>query len=238
MPARKRALKSDSSVPLLRPVVMRVLPEDVIELTDPDFSRLEQAGNISLTKKHRNELQTLADFWAGDLRLRVSARPKDVRKRLQNIVNALSRTQPLLRFDESDAPLERHVLHLMLNSAFEGASELMRELNVLCAQIDAVIAAIGRIQSVLPPDSGRARSFSDERRITSLSDIFEAAGGKAKAYTSHHQADGYADTAFRRFAQAFYSRLPGKKRKPKGLDEALREGMLRRKEQRQNSKSR
>ena len=89
------------------------------------------------------------------------------------------------------------------------------------------------LQKALPLDGGHRREFDDERLFISLADIYERAGGTPAAYWTEYSngmakkiKGSMADTPFRQFVQAFYSRLPVlSKRTLAGVDEALRGAM-------------
>ena len=88
-----------------------------------------------------------------------------------------------------------------------------------------MIELSARLEQALPKDGGRWRPFHDERFFIALADVFERAGGASVAYWSEYPT-GMADTPFRRFVQTFYKLLLVKsKRKPTGVDKALRDAM-------------
>ena len=47
-------------------------PKD-FKLNDAHFTDLEELGGVNLTDEHRTKLETLADFWLGDLSIRLSS---------------------------------------------------------------------------------------------------------------------------------------------------------------------
>jgi hypothetical protein len=206
------------------------VPKDDFRLTDAQVLELQRVGEVPLSDSVRRRLDTLASFWLSDLWARQSARPKEFRKRLDEIGRAL--TDALRAVSLSDigpnpsarvSPVDRHLLHWAIEAPVSGASRFDFDLLALISQISSVLAVVTALKECLPADSGRSRRYGDEGRIKSLADIFEEAGGVATAYASEDASTGFADTPFRRFAQRFYSFLPADhKRATGGLDNELR----------------
>jgi hypothetical protein len=217
----------------LFPTVTRV-PEEDFKLTDSQFKELEKAGNVTLSEKQRTDLLTLAIFWIDDLRLRRSARPKQFRERLEKMEKAFTQAEEASRWDGTP---ERHLAHWAMEQPVKDAMGFPIALAALENQLQTIRATVVALMQCLPPDPGRQRPFDDERRIIFLADVFEQAGAKAVVYADAYSEKGsMADTAFRRFAQRFYSLLPSDDRRdPGGLDDALRDALAARRAQRRGS---
>jgi hypothetical protein len=209
----------DFPPPVLWPLVQRV-PKDDFRFTDDQISELEKAGGVTFSEGQRRSLQTLAHFWHSDLRQRRSHRPGAFRKRLDKMSNALTQALKAIRLNVLSATeLDRHLLHWVMEAPIQGAFGF---LGALESQIEEALKTVAALKDCLPKDPGKPRPYDDERRLKSLADIFEDAGGAARVYIDSHKGK-IVDTPFRRFAQEFYRLLPaGGKRKPSGLDEALR----------------
>jgi len=226
--ANEQALKEKGSAPAktpppLSPVVLRV-PREHFAFSEAQYAELEHAGGVSLSSEQRSRLLTLAIFWIDDLRIRLSPRPKAFRECLEKMITTLSSAEEASRWDD---PLKRHLLHWAMATDVEGAEALPGRLYGLEDNLKSAREFFATLIQKLPRDPGRQRPFNDERRMLALADIFEAVGGKAAIYSSAYEEGGIADTPFRRFAQLFYSLLPGEdKRDPGGLDEALRLAIL------------
>jgi hypothetical protein len=192
---------------------------------------LQSEGEIQLAADQRAKLLTLAIMWIDDLQLRRSARPKQFRKCLDDIENALLQAEKACQWDEG---IKRHLVHWTMETPVKDAQSFPMALSSLEQQSKALRETLDALRNCLPPDPGRGRPFDDERRIIFLADVFEEASGKAVVYAGgYYQPDATADTPFRRFAQCFYSLLPAEdKREPGGLDNALRSALAKRRAQR------
>lgn len=206
--------------PPFTPVVVNVPAED-FKITEAQFAQLEEAGQIALSQKLRTNLTTLAEFWIGDLRIRLSPRPKQFRECLNTMESAFIQAEESCQWDHHP---QYHLVHWAMETSVAGADGFPVALAGLEQHLKAMREMVLALRECLPPDPGRQRPFNDKRRLFYLADIFEEAGGKATAYLSEYEAKGgMADTPFRKFAQHFYSLLPaGDKRDAGGLDEALR----------------
>jgi hypothetical protein len=222
-PVSSSGRRSTSTPPLFSPMVTGVPTED-FNIEDAQFAQLEEVGDVKLSDQQRTRLITLGNFWTDDLRLRRTARPKQFSECFDKMITAFAQAEEACRLNEKVGSLERHILHWAMEAPVKDASAFPSVLASLELQLKTVRETVVALKSSMPPDPGRQRPFDDERRIIFLADIFEDAGGKATAYLSAYSETGsMADTAFRKFAQQFYSLLPAEdKRKPGGLDDALR----------------
>jgi hypothetical protein len=225
--------RPSATPPTFSPAVVRVPKED-FKFTDSQFTEMEKAGAVEFSEEQRADLLTLADFWINDLRLRRTARPKEFRECLDEMITAFLEAEQACNVNEEVGSIERHLLHWAMETPVQGAAMLFSTLGALEHQLRTTRETLIALKQYLPPDPGRQRPFDDERRIIFLADIFEAAGGKSVAYAGGYYEDGnMTDTPFRRFAQRFYSFLPADdKRVPGGLDEALRHALSVRRTQR------
>jgi hypothetical protein len=219
----------------LFPVAMAVPRED-FKLTESQFEQLEKAGGVKLPESLRIQLATLAEFWIGDLRLRLTPRPKQFRKYLEEMDKVFRQAEKACFWDSGP---KYHLVHWAMETTVDNALGFPVALAALEEQLRNVQKTVVALMGCLPEDPGRQRPFDDERRFIFLADIFEQAGGKATAYLSSHvgttsMADTVmADTPFRKFAQLFYSLLPADdKRGPGGFDDALRHAVFARRAQR------
>jgi hypothetical protein len=222
--------RSDSTPSVFFPAAIGVPNED-FKFSDLQYEQMEKAGGVKFTDQQRASLLTLANAWIGDLRLRLTARPKQFRECLEKMEKAFTRAEEACQWDHG---LEYHLVHWAMETPVKNAVVFPTALAALELQLQTVRETVlGLIQS-LPRDPGRQRPFDDERRIIFLADIFENAGGNAVAYAGGYYAEGsMADTPFRRFAQQFYSLLPAEdKRDLGGLDDPLRDAMAVRRAQR------
>jgi hypothetical protein len=221
---------------LLAPVVTAASGE-VFNIDDVQISRLEEAGNVKLSEQQRTSLITLGIFWIDDLRLRSTAQPKQFSECLDKMISAFSGAEEACRLDDKVGGIERHLLHWAMDARVKDANSLPTMLAATEMQLKIARETLVALKSSLPLDPGGQRPFDDERRIISLADIFEAAGGKPTAYLSEHSETGsMADTPFRQFAQRFYAMLPADdKRDPGGLDKALLSARKARRKQRRTS---
>jgi hypothetical protein len=216
--------KKVSTPPVFSPAVIRV-PVEEFRITDAQFGELEGAGGITLSEIQRTELVTLAIFWIDDLRMRVSARPKQFRECLDEIEKAFASVERACQWDRHP---QYALVHWAMETSVKGAEALPVKLSAFELEAKNFRETILALKQCLPPDPGRQRPFDDEGRIFLLAEIFEKAGGKATAYSSAYaEKGGVADTPFRKFAQQFYLLLPAdNKRDPGGFDEALRLAMM------------
>jgi hypothetical protein len=215
------------------PAAIRV-PGGDFKFTDSQFEQLERAGDVTLSQHLREELLTLADAWIHDLRLRLTPRPKQFWSCLDKMDKAFLQAEKACFWDHG---LEYHLVHWAMETTVEDAKGFPVALAALEHQLQTVRNTVIRLIACLPEDPGRQRPFDDERRIIFLADIFERAGGKAVAYASSYYEEGsIANTSFRKFAQRFYLMLPAEdKRDPGGMDQALRDALAERREQRRAS---
>jgi hypothetical protein len=227
--------KSTKDVPasVLHPLVIAV-PNFV--LTDAQVVELQRVGGVTISPRVRRRLDTLGSIWLSDLLERQSARPAEFRKRLDEISQALTEAKKAIRLSDlidvgSDQPapvsaLDRHLLLWAVEAPVLRASSFYDDLLTLADQLSSVIGVVSALKKCLPADPGRPRPYGDERRLMSLADVFEEAGGVATAYASEAAPGGVANTRFRRFAQQFYSLLPAdQKRTRAGLDDELRRAL-------------
>ena len=229
------ARQRPSTPPPLFPVVTGVPRED-FKLTESQFEQLEKAGGLRFPESLRIQLLSLAEFWISDLRLRLTPRPKQFRKYLEEMDKAFLQAEKACFWDSGP---KYHLVHWAMETTVEDAMGFHVALAALEQQLQSVRKTLVALMGCLPEDPGRQRPFDDERRIIFLADIFEQAGGRAAAYLSSHvetasMADTVmADTPFRNFAQQFYSLLPAEdKRDRGGFDEALRLALIARRAQR------
>jgi hypothetical protein len=228
-PTRDRLSKGPP--PVLLPIVTAV-PNEEFKFTDSQFDQLAKMGQVKFSEKHRITLETLAQFWIDDLRVRATARPKQFEDVLETMRTTLSQAREACRLNDTVGSIGRHLLHWAMEAPVQGAATFAVAVMALEHQIDVVLGTVGELLQYLPEDEGRTRPFGDERRIIFLADIYEEAGGKATVYWRDIES-GMADTPFRRFAQQFYSLLPAvDKREPGGLVRALRVALAARREQR------
>ena len=219
-----------STPPVFSPVVIRV-PAEEFKITDAQFDELQHAGAITLSEIQRTKLVTLALFWINDLRMRLSARPKQFRDCFDKMETAFLRAEAACRWDGG---LNYHLVHWAKAQPVKEAEVFPVALAALENHLTTVRETVTALKHRLPPDPGRQRPFDDERRIIFLADIFQEAGGKPTAYLSEYaEAGSMADTPFRNFAQYFYLLLPADdKRDSGGLDKALRLALKARRAQR------
>jgi hypothetical protein len=215
----RKGLYRNAPVGLLYPLVTSP-PE--VELCETQFTELEQAGGLRLAQQQRRRLQLLAESWTTQSFDLVSARSKEFWERLESIRTTLENAQRAIDLNQEGASIrDQHFLNWLIN---QSQSAFYAELLTLDGHLGTACQLATELQNLLPSDHGGSRPFGDDRWISELADIFEAAGGKALVYASEHAEDSIADTPFRRFARRFYSLLPlARKRRPRGgLDEALR----------------
>lgn len=227
MPRRSRSaaeISSTNTTPTpLFPVVMRVPSKD-FSISETQFIQLEEAGQIKLGEEQRAQLQILANFWIEDLATRRTPRPKVFRSCLDEVIDASLQLEQICKWDEH--PMY-HLIHWAMETQVDGALGFAGILASAEQEARRAREMAQALKKCLRPDPGRQRPFDDDRRICSLSEIYEQAGGKATAYSSSHTKSGIADTPFRSFTQCFYSMLPAEdKRDPGGLDEALRLALI------------
>ena len=228
--AEKKASAAAKAPPPFSPTVVQVPSED-FKISEAQFIELETAADVKLAAELRRRLQSLAMFWLEDLWIRQSPRPKQFRECLDHIEKTFANAEAACQWDRH--PMY-HLVHWAMESGVEGADGLIGRLSGVEQQLKSTRELIAALNQKLPPDPGRQRPFNDERRIIALADIFEAAGGKPVVYAGgYHEEGSMADTLFRRFAQLFYSFLPTEeKRDPGGFDDALRDALAVRRENR------
>jgi hypothetical protein len=196
----------------------------VADLSESQFTALEVEGQISLTPESRRSLNNIVEAWTSHDRALHSPRPAEFRSRLQSIRISLQSAYADADLNRAGATsFERHLYHWLLElpGGIDGLSQL--------ASLTHVIEFLLRAEQLLPTDSGSARPKDDHRFIQYLADQFEACGGKARAYLSSHNDEGYAKTPFRQFVQRFYGFLSLKSRRTRsGLDEAIRAALMQR----------
>ena len=201
-----------------------------VTLTDTAIAELQEDGKIKLGDQYRRNLNDLASAWIMHDRSVQSSRPKQFRNRLIRIGAALENARKASDINASNAPpSDRHLLNWAIN--VPGASTFYEELQALEQQIKTIKQILTTLQNALPQDFGKRRPHNDTRMILHLAEIYEAAGGKARIYASDYEKSGWADTAFRRFAHKYYAQLPlSRRRRPAGLDNALRDALGRRRQ--------
>ena len=207
---------------VIYPVIQENPPE--LSLSNKNFDDLEKLGKIKLSAQLRVQLGDLAHFWAGSLSTFASPRPKQFRERLRLIAKTLSAAQATLDLNRAGTSAwEYHLYNWARNSGVDGSETYFEDTAELLARMKAMIELMQRLEAELPNDRGQRRAFGDEQLLLRLASIFECAGGTTAFYWTEHPDSGMADTAFRKFAQAFYQMLPvQQKRTPAGLDGALR----------------
>jgi hypothetical protein len=210
---------------VMYPLVMREpsRPHDHKELSEADFQALESAGGIRFEPDTRRALEGIAAGWMSHDLVLHSPRPRQFRKRLQEMKQAVERTITSLDLNKGDAPiLDHHLYNWMNNVGFDGADDLLQSSTILMQEGRKLIDLLQRAQGSLPLDKGRSRPKDDDRFIIFLAIKFEASGGRAVAFKNSHTASGYGDTHFRKFIHKFYQLLPIKSRRTaSGLDEAI-----------------
>jgi hypothetical protein len=197
------------------------------QLAEANFAELQRVGEITLSPELQRRLSDIACFWVARLTALQSPRPKQFRDRLKLIGDRLAKAHQVLDLNREGASVwERHLFNWAPNSGVEGATSFFEDANQLLIRMQCMIELSARLEQALPRDGGRWRPFDDERLFIALADIFERAGGASVTYWTEHPSSGMADTPFRRFVQAFYRMLPVQlKRKPAGVDKALRDAM-------------
>ncbi len=198
-------------------------PKD-FKLNDAHFTDLEELGGVNLTDEHRTKLETLADFWLGDLSIRLSPRPKQFRRCLDNMEKAFLQAERVCDWDHQP---EYHLVHWAMETPVKDANGFPVALAALQLNLKTIRETVTALRECLPADPGRQRPFDDEQRIIFLANIFEEAGGKAVAYAGGYYEEGsMANTPFRKFSRHFYSLLPAEdKRDLGGFDDALRDAL-------------
>jgi hypothetical protein len=195
-------------------------------LTDEQFRELEAEGGVHFSAEHRQELDLLAELWTDDLIFRIGDRPSQFRTRLEQIDAALKQLEAVCCLDDRGETLDRHLVQWAANSGVEPAAGIGVILDALIAQTAEARTALAQLLDLLPPDEGKARAFGDARRFRKLAAIFESAGGKARAYSSAYDLSGFANTPFRRFAQAYYTMLEAPRKRTRiGVDKALKDAL-------------
>jgi hypothetical protein len=209
---------------IIYPLIQEGGPE--FQISDANFVELQRVGEITLSAELQQRLDDIAHFWAGQLTGLQSPRPKQFRNRLKLIEDRLEKAHRALDLNREGASIwERHLFNWAPNTGVEGATSFFADTNELLIRMRRMIELTARLDEALPRDGGRRRPYDDERLFIGLADVFERAGGAASAYWSEYSS-GMADTPFRRFVQAFYKMLPVQsKRKPAGVDGALRDAM-------------
>jgi hypothetical protein len=230
--AKKKTRTAAKAPPPLFPLVER--PPEYFELTTAQYRDLEKAGDITLSSEQREKLLSLAYLWIEDLRFRLSPRPKAFRDWLQRVIDAFSNAEDACRRDDL---LKRHILYWAMATDVEDAEVVVRELHGLEEGLKRTRDLFAAVKEKLPNDPGGKRPFDDERYVITLADVFEAAGGKPVVYAGGYYEQGsMANTPFRRFAQLFYFFLRAReKRDPGGLDDAIRDALAVRRENRLQS---
>jgi hypothetical protein len=211
---------------IIYPLVQKGGPE--FQISDANFAALERAGEITLSAELRKRLNDIAPSWAVQLTGLQSPRPKQFRNRLGLIKDTLVEAYEALDLNRAGASIwERHFFNWARNAEVEGATSFFEDTDELLTRMRRMIDLVASLEQALPEDAGRKRPFDDEHYFIALADLFERAGGAAVAYWSEHKnPSGMADTPFRRFVQAFYKMLPVPwKRRPGGLDNALRDAL-------------
>jgi hypothetical protein len=211
---------------IIYPLVQQGGPE--FQLSDGNFAELERVGEIALSAELRRRLDDIGHSWTTRLRELQSPRPKQFRKRLKLIEDTLERAYRALDLNREGSSIwEYHLFNWARNTGVEGAVGFFEDTNELLIRMRRMIELSVGLQQALPRDRGSPRPYEDERLFIALADVFERAGGAPVAYWSEHEDPrGMADTPFRRFVQAFYQMLPVQsKRKPAGVDDALRDAM-------------
>jgi hypothetical protein len=210
---------------IIYPLVQKGGPE--FQISDANFAALEGVGEITLSAELRTRLNDFAQSWAAQLTGLQSPRPKQFRTRLELIENTLAKAYESLDLNRTGASIwERHLFNWAGNAEVEGATSFFEDTDELLTRMRRMIDLVASLERALP-DGGSKRPFDDEHYFIALADLFERAGGAAVAYWSEHKnPSGMADTPFRRFVQAFYKMLPVPwKRRPGGLDNALRDAL-------------
>ncbi len=229
--SRRQAASTVNTVPVkpqptvLYPVVIR-LPKRPIgyrELSNVNFRALERAGVVTFNPGRRDALENIATSWISHDQMLQSPRPHQFRERLKKIERTLQRAAATLDLNNDDATvLERHLHTWLLNASFNGVDEYPGNSISLLLDLDKMIAFLKGVGRNLPSDRGRRRPTDEDRFVIYLADQFEHSGGRARSYSSVHGAEGYGDTAFRRFVHQFYALLPLKVRRTRsGLDEVI-----------------
>lgn len=211
---------------IIYPLVQEGGPE--FQLSDRNFAELERVGEVTLSAELRQRLRDLAQSWVTLLRELLSPRPKQFRKRLKQIEDRLEKAYRALDLNREGAFIwEQHLFNWARNSGVVGATSFFEDTTDLLIRMRRMIELSARLEQALPRDAGRWRPYNDKRLFIILADLFERAGGESVTYwTEHGDRSGMADTPFRRFVQAFYKMLPiGSKRRPTGVDKALRDAM-------------
>jgi hypothetical protein len=221
---RSKVTRRDDRHKMMWPLVVKAEPS--LQLTEAQFNALEKAGRISLTTQVRRSLNAIAESWISHDRELHSPRPAQFRSRLASIRNALEKASAEADWLRSDATtFERHLFHWLWNSKLPGVDDALSHLAVLPQTIQFFRTA----EESLPADKGSTRPRDDYRFIQYLADQFEVCGGRARAYRSSHNKDGYANTAFRQFVHQFYGCLHLKSpHRGSGLDEAIRKALMQR----------
>jgi hypothetical protein len=212
---------------IIYPLIQEGGPE--FQLSSADFAELEHAGEIALSAQLKQRLADLAHSWTAQLRGLQSPRPKQFRGRLKLIEDTLAKSCTALDLNREGASMwEHHLFNWARNTGVEGSTSFFEDTNELLGRMRRMIELSARLEQALPKDGGRWRPFDDERFFIALAEVFERAGGAPVIYWTEHAPGGcgMAETPFRRFVQTFYNILPVQsKRKPKGVDRALRDAM-------------
>src|SRR6266849_5716401 len=122
--------RSHITPPPFFPAVIGV-PNEEFGFTDTQIAQLEETGKVTFSAKQRADLSTRAEFWIHDLRLRLSARPKQFRERLNKMVKALSQAEEACRLNDTVGSLERHLLYWAMETQAQGAEMFLANLAAL-----------------------------------------------------------------------------------------------------------
>lgn len=230
--AKTKTRTSSKAPPKLFPLVER--PPEYFELTTAQYRDLEKAGGITLSSEQREKLLSLPYLWIENLRFRLSPRPKAFRDWLQRVINAFSSAEEACN---RDSELRMHILYWAMATDIADAEVVITRLHKLEDDLKRTRNVFAAVMEKLPHDPGGKRPFDDERHIIHLADIFESAGGKPVVYAAgYYEQESMADTPFRRFSHLFYSFLrAAEKRDAGGLDDAMRDALAVRRENRLHS---
>jgi hypothetical protein len=193
-------------------------------LSEGDIARLEEASGLEFKPKARQAIRLIAEGWVSHDRDLQSPRPRDFRKRLQQMEQVAATVLDIEIDRENATNFDLHLSTWLLNVDFEAARDTLR-LSALMAdqahqQAHQLIEALRLVQQRLPPDSGGSRPTDEHRFIIYLADQFETSGFQATAYAV--AGSGYGNTPFRRLVCKLYAILPLRKRRTEsGLDEAI-----------------
>ena len=125
-------------------------------MSEGDIARLEEASGLEFKPKARQAIRLIAEGWVSHDRDLQSPRPRDFRKRLQQMEQVATTVMDIEIDRENATNFDLHLSTWLLNVDFEAARDTLRLSALMADQAHQLIEALRLVQQRLHPTAAEA----------------------------------------------------------------------------------